>query len=184
MNATAAARHRRGDQRWMSPVPVRQRGRNVPKCRWRRPPVCTSVIAQPTPGVARPVLEPNATRSRRLSSGGCQQSVSRRRETPGLLTDSTARNAWSEMVWTAFTALSRWRHGFESRWGCHTNDQVRGPRQSSRAFLVLRRAIRRAIQRRARTGSHTPSTYGCSGSCRRRVPRHGCRAGTTWRSVE
>ena len=38
-------------------------GRNVPKCRWRRPPVCTSVIAQPTPGVARPVLEPNATRS-------------------------------------------------------------------------------------------------------------------------
>ena len=22
------------------------------------------------------------------------------------------------MVWTAFTALSRWRHGFEPRWGC------------------------------------------------------------------
>jgi hypothetical protein len=26
--------------------------------------------------------------------------------------------------------LSRWRHGFESRWGCHTRDQVGGPGKS------------------------------------------------------
>jgi hypothetical protein len=32
----------------------------------------------------------------------------------GLLTDVGARNAWSDRVWTALTALSTWRPGFES----------------------------------------------------------------------
>jgi len=63
--------------------------------------------------------------STRQPPESCQQFVSRRGETPGLLTDSTARSAWSDTVWTAFTALSRWRHGFELRWGCSQKDQVR-----------------------------------------------------------
>jgi hypothetical protein len=64
---------------------------------------------------------------------GCHQFVSRRRKTPGLLTDSTARNAWSDTVWTAFTALSRWSHGFEPRWGCSYS-----PRSEAWAFFMSR----------------------------------------------
>jgi hypothetical protein len=41
--------------------------------------------------------------------------------------DSRGRGAWSNTVRTAFTALSRWRHGFESRWGCHKKLLVTGP---------------------------------------------------------
>jgi hypothetical protein len=58
-------------------------------------------------------LDVGTRRSRR------QHSVSRRRETPANSTNPGARNACSAIVRTVLTALSRWRHGFESRWGCH-----------------------------------------------------------------
>jgi hypothetical protein len=74
---------------------------------------------------------PDASRLGRLSGAGCQHFVSRWRETLGLLTDLTARNGWSDTLWTAFTALSRWRHGFEPRWGC------RHKRQVGTVFVVL-----------------------------------------------
>jgi hypothetical protein len=40
--------------------------------------------------------------------------------------------------------LSRWRHGFESRWGCHKKDLVIGPGKAPRACLVVWRATTRA----------------------------------------
>ena len=87
------------------------------------------------PGRGRRRCHPSiasVTRLNELKPLVCQQFVSRRHETPGLLTDSIARSVWSDRVWTAFTALSRWRHGFEPRWGCEKKDQLRRPNPGRR----------------------------------------------------
>ena len=75
-------------------------------------------LAQP-PAAPQP-LPRRATRRVRSSVLRCPTARTRkgRGETPAHTADRGARSAWSGRVRTAFTVLSRWRHGFESRWGC------------------------------------------------------------------
>ena len=78
----------------------------------RQPPARVALCPRPERNATEPAVTTGAVSN--LSADGAK-----------LLTDVSARNAWSDMAWTAFSALSRWRHGFESRWGCATKPQAK-----------------------------------------------------------
>ena len=60
----------------------------------------------------------------------CQQSVSSPGSDRGERVGLDGRYGYADLLfrtqWTMYTALSRWRHGFESRWGCSTKVHVKG----------------------------------------------------------